>query len=456
MNSNLFDGKFKHSPYAPYNKIGTTLYTANYGVAGAGGVQPYAYTGWRDEQLSWYDNCYIHSGLNPTRTYWFKGPDAMKFLNENLTNGFSNFPIGKSKHGIMVNEEGLLMVDGLLLRLGEDEFITYWMAPYIDYAVKHGNYNIEGKDLTGDVFMYQLGGPRSLEIIEAVTGEDFHDLPFTGHRMSSINGKEVRILRIGMAGSLAYEVHGDIADSLDIYDALIKSGEKYGIRRLGRQAYWNTHTENGFPQFTIHFYYAWETDQGFMNSGAYGVTRAGTYCKMTGSYSPALCDRYVNPFELSWGFCVNFDHEFKGKKALLKIKNSPHREMRSLVWNQEDILDIYSSEFGMGDPYFPIEGPEDAPKTNDGWDYRGDQILVGDKCVGIATGRCFSWHYREMISLAVIEPEYAELGTEVEVLWGDPGTRQKKIRAIVSRFPYMNESRNENVDTSAIPTSCVK
>jgi len=452
MNKNMLDGRFKLSPYVPYNKRGCSLYTANYSSAGAPGVTPYTYTGWRDEQLSWYDNCYIHAVLNPTRTYWFKGPDALRFLNENLTNSFKSFEIGRAKHGIMVNKDGLLMIDGLLLRLGEDEFITYWMAPYLDYAIDRGSYDVEGKDLTGDVYMYQLGGPRSLEIIEAATREDFHDLPFAGHCLSSIAGKQVRVMRIGMAGSLAYEVHGNLEDALTVYAALLKAGETYAIRRLGRQAYWNAHTENGFPQYTIHFYYAWETDQNFMNSGAYGLIRGGSATKLTGSYSTNISDRYVNPFELSWGFCVNFEHDFVGKEALIKIKSEPHRQMRTLVWNQDDIIDIYRSEFEKGEPYFAMDGPEDAPKTEEIWDYRADQILVGNQCVGMASGRCFSWYYREMISLAIIDPKYAELGTRVEVLWGDQGARQKRIRAIVSRFPYMDINRNESFNVSFIPS----
>jgi hypothetical protein len=46
---------------------------------------------------------------------------------------------------------------------------------------------------------------------------------------------------------------------------------------------------------------------------------------------------------------------------------------------------------------------------------------------------------------------FSELDTEVFVLWGKPGTRQKKIRATVSRFPYLNEPRNDTFDVSKIP-----
>ncbi|OFW57607.1 MAG: hypothetical protein A2133_03490 [Actinobacteria bacterium RBG_16_64_13] len=59
-----------------------------------------------------------------------------------------------------------------------------------------------------------------------------------------------------------------------------------------------------------------------------------------------------------------------------------------------------------------------------------------------------------MISLCSLDAPYASLGTEVRVIWGEPGTRQKQIRAEVSRFPYLNENRNEDIDATVIPYSC--
>ena len=331
MNNEMFNWQFKHTQYIPYDPSVDALYTGYTTHPALGGVQPFEYTGWRDEMLAAYETCYIHAGLNPAFTYRFKGADAMRFLEENLVNGFKTFEVGKSRHGIMVNEDGLLMSDGMLLRIGEDEFTTYWLAPYLQYKLETGDYDCEGFDETGEVFMFQLGGPRSLEIVEAATEEDFHDLPFLCHRTSSIDGMDVRIIRIGMAGSLAYEVHGKLEDSQAVYSALLKYGEKYGIKRLGRHAYWNTHTEGGFPQFIIHFPYAWEKDAGFMK------WMQETNCPMAyyalslqplgGSLGADPELRYVNPVELDWGSAVKFNHDFVGKDAV------PHcyaREMQLL------------------------------------------------------------------------------------------------------------------------------
>lgn len=66
--------------------------------------------------------------------------------------------------------------------------------------------------------------------------------------------------------------------------------------------------------------------------------------------------------------------------------------------------------------------------------------------VGISSGRIHSWYYQRMLSLGFIDPKYAVEGTELVVLWGNPGERQKEIRATVARYPYMNTDRNEDVD----------
>lgn len=62
-----------------------------------------------------------------------------------------------------------------------------------------------------------------------------------------------------------------------------------------------------------------------------------------------------------------------------------------------------------------------------------------------------AWYYREMISIASIDEGYQEEGTEVCVLWGDPGTRQKKVRATVARYPYFNNVRSQEWDIDSIP-----
>jgi len=50
--------------------------------------------------------------------------------------------------------------------------------------------------------------------------------------------------------------------------------------------------------------------------------------------------------------------------------------------------------------------------------------------------------------MGCIDLDESALGNEVVVRWGDFGGKIKDVRATVSRFPYMTEGRNSDVDVS--------
>ena len=445
-----------HCPQIPFDPNFRGLFSS-YLSSYDYGAHPFEYTGWRNETNAWKESCYINSSLNPTDTQWLKGPDALKFLSDHCVNNFEKFPVGTGKHGIMCNKDGFVMTDGIILRLDEDEFMLYWLSLPVPYYLSKGNYDVQHKIITGSKYLFQLCGPRSLEIVEAATNENLHDIKFMHHRMSSIAGKEVRILRAGMGGTLGYEVHGNIEDAIPVYNALIAAGEKYDLRKLGMRAYNMTHYEAGFPQFILDFFGPWFEDEdfknfihsiGLVNIGSFAENTEATYFK--GSMGTDKKLRYRNPYDLGWGGMVKFNHDFIGREALEKIAANPPRKMVTLVWNIDDILDVHRSQFESGETYAPMDEPEDYVFYGK-YAYHADQVLKDGKVVGISTGRMNSYWYRKMISLCSLDTEYCEIGTEVVVLWGDPGTRQKEIRATVARYPYLDLLRNEKTDVSTIP-----
>jgi len=457
MTNNTNDLTFGPSPVIPVDPHSVQSHMVHF-VSYAStpvhaGLQPLEYTGWRDESLSWHEGSYIHSNLNPSPTYRFWGSEAMEFLDKYCANSFKKFPVGFAKHGIMLDEQGRIMVDGLLVRRDED-FITYWMNPWLQYCVENSGMDVQGEDVTGKVFMFQLGGPTCLQVLDAATGENLHDIKFIHHRKSTILGHEVMILRVGMAGSLAYEVHGDVEHAPEIYAHILKAGKKYGLKRLGTPAYNMTHWENGFPQAYLDFPLPWfehadfaswlrERGIGFLCDPAI-VSDA-----LTGSVGKDFAARYRHPAELGWGKTINLDHDFLGKEAIVEIMSKPHRHMVTLEWNKDDIVDIHRSQLEDEVPYKDISSPEDLAF---GGVYPNDWVEndKGER-IGISSGRMFSWFYREMISLCSMDEGYLEEGTEVFVVWGEAEGRQKRVRARVARYPYFNEGRNQKVDTSLIP-----
>ncbi len=413
-----------------------------------GHAVPFEYSGWRKEVMSWKEACYLHSGLNPSFAYRIKGPDALRLLSDISVNGFASFAVGSLRHAIMCNEAGLIVAHGVLLRIAEDEFVSHYLGAWTDYKLKTGKYDAVGEFIS-DEFIMQLAGPRSLEALERATGDCLHDLRFARHRTTEINGRGVRVLRVGMAGTLGYEIHGKMRDVRVIYAALLKAGEPYGIVKLGRTAYTMNHTENGFPQLFVHFPAPLHEDAGFLvHQGEQWKRRPPPL--LSGSMGEDIRLRYRNPVELGWAHMIKFDHDFIGRAALEKEVADPRRRMVTLEWNSEDVVEVYASQFRPGEHYLPME-------VNHSGQYRGrhqlhaDQVLRDGRLVGVSSGRMYSYYYRRVISLCSVDVAHSALGTELSVLWGDPGTRQKEIRATVARFPYLNENRNEQVDVTNIP-----
>jgi glycine cleavage system aminomethyltransferase T len=74
-----------------------------------------------------------------------------------------------------------------------------------------------------------------------------------------------------------------------------------------------------------------------------------------------------------------------------------------------------------------------------------DQVLSGGQAVGVSTGRTVSTNLRATISLCVADPGHAAPGTELEVVWGRPGTVQRAIAARVVELPFKPDNRRQTL-----------
>ena len=432
-------------------------------LMGSGEIGHFAYTftGWRDETDSWKKTAYLGAALMNSPIYDVKGPDVAAFFNRICVNNYEKFSVGKIRHAVICNDKGQIMTDGVVMKIAEDTYRTYWLNPCLDYLVQKlgGEYNITGEEMSGKEYFYQIAGPLSLEIMEKASGQNLKELKFANHQMIKINGKDVRILRLGMTGNLAYEIHGDMSDAVEIYNCVWEAGKDMGMRKLGQLSYCMNHTEGGFPNINIHYPLPWfeSEDLGFKGFGEYLGARPwwafyNYNRRLIGSLGNDIETRFVTPVDVGWANLIKFDHEFTGKAALEKAVAAPTRTVVTLEWNADDIADVYSSQF-RGTDVEPFDFIEDRPNDvfyfgGSQFTYLTDKVLSDGKMIGISVGRGVSNFYRRMISMAFIDPQYAQIGRELIVVWGDEGHPQKEIRAVVARYPYLDSDRNNVLDVS--------
>jgi glycine cleavage system aminomethyltransferase T len=161
---------------------------------------------------------------------------------------------------------------------------------------------------------------------------------------------------------------------------------------------------------------------------------------------------YRNPIEVNWDISVQFDHDFPGKKILQELKANPKRKTTTLVWNKEDVIDIFASNFLPGvEPYKWMDYPVHN-YNKFGVHYEQDNVYdKSGKLIGYSSLTSYSNYSRKVLSLGTIDVEYLPIGTAVEILWGDPGHPQKKVRAIVSKYPYLDLPLNMHYDIESVP-----
>jgi glycine cleavage system aminomethyltransferase T len=402
------------------------------------------------ESQSWKTSCYL-GDWSPLLLIRVTGPQALEFFSTLAINSFARFDIGQAKHAVFCNEEGKIMGEGVLMREAEESFL-FTSGPGVAWAIfqfARRAWNARLAHVTQQQFIFQVQGPNALFVLEKVTGEPLRDIGFMRFRESGIGDMRFQVLRQGMAGEVGYELHGNAADGQSVYRAILAAGEAFGITRLGGRTKMINHVEACFPTPTVDYAPAFEGSPEFHAwfSQRRSVGPVKFFQNHQGSVNAA--DKralHRSPVELGWARSIKFDHDFIGRTALEAEVAHPRRTMVTLVWNAEDVVDVFASLFRKeAAPHTPMEIPRQLLGT-----IESDRVMVNGREVGMTTSRCYSVHFREMLSLCVIDVAFAAPGTQVVVLWGHAGDPQKAVRATVAPAPYKQDNRK--VDVTTLPS----
>lgn len=395
------------------------------------------YTDWLDESMSWKNNCYIGdwSFLWQRR---YRGADVLKLFSDTSINSFVKFDLMQSKHVTHCNRDGKVIHEGILSRWGEDDYMLFGRGGFLmDFHLRKGGYNVSSEVVEG--FKFQVAGPNAAALIQKLTGVSLADIKFMHSQVVTIAGHQVHALRQGMSGEPGVELQGAAGHSAEVYEAVLRAGEEFGIRKLGGRAAFINHLEACFPTIVTDYLPAIFSEDmaDYRTEFEASLPAFASTFNVAGSFEAEdISAWYRSPVELGWGRNIKFDHDFIGREALEKEVANPRRIIRTLVWNADDVMKVSASLFQKGEHYAFMEMPRDQR----GFMY-ADKVLLNGREVGVSTSRGYSYFFREMLSLCTLDIAHAEVGTEVTVIWGNPGEPQLPIRAVVQPAPYKTDNR---------------
>ncbi len=421
------------------------------------GVPP-EYTNWRDEQEAWQQTCVLYNQSYHMADLAVSGPGALDLFTALGINSFSNFEVNQAKQFIPCSHDGYVIGDVILFYLNDDEFNLVGRAPTLNWVTYHaetGGYDVE-LELDERMaarqdkshrrsYRFQIQGPNALPTMEKALGAPPPDLRFFRMTDVSIAGRQARALRHGMAGQPGFELFGPWEDGAAVRTALIEAGEEFGMRLVGGRAYSSNTLESGWIPSPLPAVYSSDAMQEYREwlpaSGYEARASIG------GSFvSDDIEDYYLTPWDLGYGHILKFDHDFIGRDALERMADGAHRQKVTLALDNDDALRCIGMQLFEPERAKYMDFPSAVYAM-----HPFDTVLVDDEEVGLSTWIGYSSNERRMLTLAVLDPEYATPGTEVTLVWGEPdgGTtkptverhQQTPIRAIVSPVPYAAAAR---------------
>jgi sarcosine oxidase subunit alpha len=187
-----------------------------------------------------------------------EGKDSGEFLNRLYTNAWIKLGINKARYGFMLGEDGMVMDDGVTIRLEENKYFMHtttggaapvfsWMERWLQ--TEWPELEVFLTSVTDHWATAAVVGPNSRKVVSAVCeGIDFdaQAFPFMSSREGLVNGVEARVNRISFSGELAYEVNVPANYGLQMWESLIAAGEQYDITPYGTETMHVLRAEKGY------------------------------------------------------------------------------------------------------------------------------------------------------------------------------------------------------------------
>jgi vanillate/3-O-methylgallate O-demethylase len=420
-------------------------------------VVKHEFTNWRDEQRSWRETCALFDQSHHMSDLYIEGPDAVKLFSDLGVNSFKNFRVDQAKQFVACNPDGYVIGDAILFYLDENTLSLVGRPPagnWVHYHAETGKYNVKvERDERSAVnqgrrrfYRYQIQGPKAATLVEKLTRQAVPDIRFFNMGLFRIANHDVRALRHGMVGQPGWEIFGPWEQGEDVKTAIVEAGKEFGLRQVGSRTYPTSCLESGWIPSPLPAVYTGEAMTGYRQwlTG----TSYEAMASLGGSfYSTNIADYYLTPYDLGYGPFVKFDHDFIGRASLEKMAVNPPRKKVTLVWNGDDVERAMGSLFhDRGD----ITKYIDLPLAN----YATlpyDVVMSHGKPIGLSTYTGYNFNERAMISLAILNNEFSERGTQVTLVWGEEGRgtskptverhAQAEIRATVAPAPISAVAR---------------
>lgn len=219
----------------------------------AGFEMPVSYTGIKDEHLAVRNSVGLFD-VSHMGEFVVKGKDAEALLQWICSNDISKMTVMQCQYNCMPNKTGGIVDDLIVYKWANDEYNLVVNAANIDKdfawieeQIKEKNFDVELRDISEEVSLIAVQGPRAEELVQTLTDIDLSAIKYYHFDAGKIAGvDDVIISNTGYTGSGGFEIYTWNKDAVKLWKALMKAGEPFGVKPCGLAARDTLRLEKGY------------------------------------------------------------------------------------------------------------------------------------------------------------------------------------------------------------------
>ena len=186
------------------------------------------------------------------------GPDAAALADFHSYNRLSTLKVGRIRYGFVLQESGVVLDDGVTLRLAQDRFLVSCSSGHTDAVRTRLELWRQDRFDPARVFIHDtsaqwatltITGPRSRDLIEACgidVALDDQSLPHMAFATASFDGGPLRLARVSFTGDRSYETSVPARRAGRLRARLAEKLQAFGGELLGLEALMILRAEKGF------------------------------------------------------------------------------------------------------------------------------------------------------------------------------------------------------------------
>ena len=216
----------------------------------AGYEMPVRYTSDKEEHLKVRESVGVFD-VSHMGEFIIDGPQALTLIQKVTSNDASKLTIGQAQYSCLPNDTGGIVDDLIVYRLEEEKYLLVVNASNIqkdwDWISSQNSFGADMKNISDDICLFAVQGPKAQEILQALTSIDLATIPFYHFTTGEIAGiSEVIISATGYTGAGGFELYVDKEQAELLWRRVFEAGKNEKIQAIGLGARDTLRLEMGY------------------------------------------------------------------------------------------------------------------------------------------------------------------------------------------------------------------